>query len=408
MDTDERAWPQSGLAGEWTWQEGRGYVLAEDGVTDTRDVAAGLAHGDEQAALAAAEFWALAAEVNASNAGIHAAQAQLADAEESTPHTQAELADANDRHTEALGVWDEIQDIREDVQAELGVGVTGSEAEPMSAEELVATGDRMLAELAEAGKAHEAFVEQHAQTRALYDELYDASYYQQHCEGDGAREDNYCDGVWEEAERLAAAGATAAEYRLAAEWAEEIDRAGEAFDAAVAAQLAENGREPAAGGASSEELAKLLYDLDQARCARDDDETPEGDRAGYAQHVEHLEEQVALASGASHDELFPATPLGADDDPDPAGWASAAEAIANVPEWVAEQGPAAVADWVAEQCDRESTEGDGPGKAEEPSAAERAVAEAHAAVEAHLDEQDRAPALASAPAAGTEQEDVDE
>lgn len=277
MDTDERAWPQSGPAGEWTWQEGRGYVLAEDGVTDTRDVAAGLAHGDEQAVLP-----------------------------------------------------------------------------------------------------------------------------------------------------------------------EEIDRAGEAFDAAVDGQLAANGREPAADGEGSAQLAKLLYDLDQARCALEDDETPEEERATWAEHVAHLEEQATELAEEQSFASFGPVLTGADaeawgvpdgtpasalpqsyaqwraegaegteepEDPDPAGWMSAAEAIANVPEWVAEQGPAAVADWVAEQCDRESTEGDGgEGKVEEPSAAERAVAEAHAAVEAHLDEQDRAPALASAPAAATstEQEDVDE
>lgn len=221
--------------------------------------------------------------------------------------------------------------------AELGEGLT-PEGQIAVEDELVALADmeRQAAmeadsyERARYADAAEALVnaERHAEVRALYDELYDADAYAR-VEGNGMLEDSYCDGVWDHAEALVDAGATAAEYRLAAEWAtavaaeaswaelnpdaewaanEDAAAAREAFATAVDAQLREHGRRPSAPGATDEALAGLLFELDQARCALDDDATPEEDRHSWEQQVEHLEDQVALAQGVPHGEVFPATP----------------------------------------------------------------------------------------------------
>jgi hypothetical protein len=267
-------------------------------------------------------------------------------------------------------------------------------------------------EATDAASQHEAFVERHGLVRELYDELYDAAEYAR-VEGDGAREDAYCDGVWDHAEALVDAGATAEEYRLAAEWATDVEAevdpdswaalnpnaewaagedeaaryAGQAFTAAVDGQLAEHGREPAAPGATDEALADLLYELDQARCARDADETPEEDRHGWEQQVEYFEEQVTLAEGTPHDEVYPATPQTVD--------GSDAEAW-GVPDGTSvDELPQTYDEWAAEGVE-----------VEPPLASEVAVAEAHAAVEASVpqDTSDDAPVAETVPALA----DVDE
>jgi hypothetical protein len=136
-----------------------------------------------------------------------------------------------------------------------------------------------------------------------------------------------------------------------AEWAANEDAAAarEAYAAAVDAQLREHGREPASPGATDEALANLLYELDQARCARDDDATREEDRRSWEQQVEHLEDQVALAQGAPHGEVYPATPQTVDG-ADAEAW--------GVPDGTpADELPRTYAEWQAEGDER--ADGDG-------------------------------------------------
>lgn len=508
-DDDAQHWSaEFGANGSWYWSAEQGkHLLIADGHTDTRDVGDAMAHGRETAEeqVAAADFWAMAAEVAAVNAGTHLALAELEFGEDDSSHNLAVLEEAAAVHAEALAVLDEVQDIREEVRAETGAGdvpevvtdpmavgdiydylYSAGHAESLSdeeaaeycadvaedAEQLAAAGydvERLRADDAaieaaaftSAGLDEQgaiatedeflalAEMERHAgdmpmpapsyeAVRAEYDQLFDPEHYAS-IEGDGGREDSYCDQLWD----------TAVQNAQLAEAANANLDGGAAFDAAVNDQLAKHGREPAGPGATDEALARLLDDLDQARCALDADDTPEEDRHGWAEHVEHLEEQVALAQGADHDAVFPATPKTVDGADAEAWGVPDGTPVAELPvtyeEWLAEgrepcgggAGDGEPHEWsfgdpddggepspefvTGEDPEPDSEQGypvpwdayrsgppvDGSGKADEPTAAELAVAAAHEAVES-AGEQDSSPAPVAAPVHAAADVDVDE
>lgn len=182
-----------------------------------------------------------------------------------------------------------------------------------------------------------AAAERYRAVRATYDELYDPAYYAS-IEGDGGKEDQYCDTVWEHAEQLidtgrganyAAQSALQARAQVASEgWvAEDAYEDGQEMTAAAAASflddpaadaLSELGDLPAPfelTPAADEALdatgpapvrwesvaAKLLDDLDQACAQLAAGHVLEVDRAAHEARIEGLEAETAQA-GAEEDE----------------------------------------------------------------------------------------------------------
>ncbi|MDQ3762172.1 MAG: hypothetical protein M3460_10920 [Actinomycetota bacterium] len=281
----------------------------------------------------------------------------------------------------------------------------------LGAEQAETAAGREAAEAAE--RAHFAeYQARYETTRAIYALLFDKAYYDAHCLGDGGKEDHYSDQVWDRAESMARSGMTAAE--VAANITAELEREADEADTAIqegsvpaeyehetgeiaewkradAAELREKYGLPPAGTPAGEDLdaeaadhaaqaaadnaaavAEARGDVAEAKQAGEDQET-HGSAVGLEEAQQRLldtQERAAVepGTGTPWDQLAPgewegkraAMDAAADADPDPAGWRSAMDI--EVPDWVREQGPGAVAGYIARVADETSnhySDGDG-------------------------------------------------
>ncbi|MGH7750134.1 MAG: hypothetical protein ACREQ5_36010, partial [Candidatus Dormibacteria bacterium] len=149
----------------------------------------------------------------------------------------------------------------------------------------------------------------YAEVRQVYNHLYDPAHYAT-IEGDGGKEDAYCDSVWERAESLVDLGYTATS--LVGLDAAHAEAEQEAWPVSADQRLADEQHHRGYDDWRTEQtIDELRMQIGAARQDLESGVVPAEREHEHAEHVEYLEEQLAVAEGAPHDEVYPATPLDA-------------------------------------------------------------------------------------------------
>ncbi|MGH3608507.1 MAG: hypothetical protein ACRDRD_10545 [Pseudonocardiaceae bacterium] len=143
----------------------------------------------------------------------------------------------------------------------------------------------------------------YAEVRQVYNHLYDPAHYAT-IEGDGGKEDAYCDSVWERAESLVDLGYTATS--LVGLDAAHAEAEQEAWPVSADQRLADEQHHRGYDDWRTEQtIDELRMQIGAARQDLESGVVPAEREHEHAEHVEYLEEQLAVAEGAPHDAVYP-------------------------------------------------------------------------------------------------------
>lgn len=195
-ETEAREWVRDyGGNPSWYWDaQRRSHVLVSDGVTTPGDMGVEVAAGRGDPA-AVADYFVMAAQLLSVQATFAVGEARQRDSDEETFDSQADLAAAEAHQAATHEQLVDLQMTAQDLHYT-------AEVERIAAQE--AHDDRM-AELAQ----------RNAEVNRVYHLIFNREHYASFCEGNGAREDNYMDQIWEAAEKLVDSGPTAASIKAA-------------------------------------------------------------------------------------------------------------------------------------------------------------------------------------------------